>query len=149
MMAKHTFNMTLCERHCMCLVSNACMKSISKNAQCPGADGFFIRAPLWCSQRTSNLHASRVEVLSWPFVSRKQVGCPCHVSAEVTVCIILEDCSTALDSYRTPGNPGCRRQRLRCDCPGRLLSQLGRAADVRWLKRQARVHQYIAACCPD
>ena len=39
-------------------------------------------------------------------------------TAEVTVCRIPKDCLTALDSYRMPGNLGCRRQRPQCDCPG-------------------------------
>ena len=81
-MANHTSNKTMCARHCLCLVSNACMKSNSKLTQCPRVDGSFIHIPaaLRCSQRTSKLHASRVELLSWPLCREETSRSMCPTS---------------------------------------------------------------------
>ena len=81
---------------------------------------------LAAEQRTNQAIIARTEsMLPQHTDFRRKEGAPLDgVSAtsmrtvEVTICIIQKDCSIALNRYRTAGDPGCRRQRLRCHCPG-------------------------------
>ena len=52
-------------------------------------------------------------------------------TAEVTICIIPEGLLDRSRQFRTSGNRGCRRQRLRCHCPGYRMFSIVDDHDVR------------------